>query len=102
MATDMVKYWKNNPDKWQRIKMSEAQALANQGYFVVAGWENPNPQKSGHVVVVVPGEEVNGGKWAPKVPVVLEMGPRKREVKYPINGSFGKDKRANVLFFYYK
>lgn len=101
-ATQMVAYWKNNPDKWQPIKMSEAQKLANEGYFVVAGWQNPNPQESGHVVLVVPGEEVGGSNWAPKIPVVLDMGFKRREIKYPINNSFGKKKRANVLFFYYK
>ena len=101
-ATQMVAYWKNNPDQWQPIKMSEAQKLANEGYFVVAGWQSPNPQKSGHVVLVVPGEEVTGSNWAPKIPVVLEMGYKKRETQCPINESFGIEKRANVLFFYYK
>lgn len=101
-ATQMVTYWENNPDKWPEIKMSEAQKLANEGYFVVAGWKNPEPGGSGHVVVVVPGETVKGSKWAPEVPVVLDMGRNMRHVKNAISGSFGPQKRPNVKFYYYK
>lgn len=52
----MVKYWMNNPSLWQEIAMSQAQGYANQGYFVVAGWINPNSNKSGHVVIIMPGQ----------------------------------------------
>lgn len=36
-ANDMIDYWSQNPSKWESIKMSEAQGLANEGWFVVAG-----------------------------------------------------------------
>jgi hypothetical protein len=55
-ANSMVKYWINNPSLWQEIAMSQAQGYANQGYFVVAGWINPNSNKSGHVVIIMPGQ----------------------------------------------
>lgn len=41
-------------------QMSQTQELANKGWFVVAGWQNPIPGESGHVVVIVPEAEQAG------------------------------------------
>lgn len=55
-ANDMVKHWRSHPDEWVRLESGEeAQRMANDGWFVVVGWVNPIPGKSGHVAVVVPG-----------------------------------------------
>ena len=100
-ANDMVKYWQNNPSHWEQISVSEAQQLANEGYFVVAGWINPSGG-SGHVVVVVPGEETYSPKWGCDVPQTMDTGGNKRTPSQPISDGFGPDKKDNVKFFKYK
>ena len=41
------------PSDWLRVAGPvEAQGLANQGYFVVISYENPNPSESGHIQIV--------------------------------------------------
>lgn len=101
-ANDMVKYWKNNPAQWESIRMAEAQRLANQGYFVVAGWINA--KGSGHVCLIVPGKEVkkNWNGISTYIPVTMDTGYGMRSKSQPINKSFGKNKHNEVVFFKYK
>ncbi len=100
-ANDMVKHWQSSPN-WQSISMSQAQDLANQGYFVVAG--KGNPSGSGHVVVVVPGtattQNWNGGSAS--VPNVMDTGLRKRTKSQPINYSWGTKDHSGIEFYKYK
>lgn len=98
-ANDIVDYWEIHPEKWESIKMSEAQKLANEGWFVVAGWKAA-PGKSGHVVVIVPGTEQVG--WGGKVPVAMDTGANMRSESQKLSLSFGKDKKDNIKFFKYK
>lgn len=98
-ANDIVEYWKKHPDKWESIKMSEAQKLANEGWFVVAGWQS-EPGHSGHVVVIVPGIEKTG--WGGKVPNTMDTGQNMRTTSQPLSRSFGLKKKDNVKFFKYK
>lgn len=102
VANDMVVYWKKTPNHWIPISVHDAQDYANKGYFVVGGWINPNPKEHGHVVVAVPGKGIVSARWGGKIPYVLEMGRGIREPKYGLNYSFGSDKIADVVFFYYK
>lgn len=97
----MVEYWKNSSN-WRSIPMSHAQALVNDGNFVVAGWINPVPGESGHVVAVVPGEEVYSKSWGGMVPVVMDTGKNKRFTSTSIANSFGSNKKPDVLFFIYE
>lgn len=101
-ANDIVKYWKNNPDQWESIEIGEAQRLANQGYFVVAGWINS--KGSGHVCLIVPGKEVkrNWEKVSTFIPVTMDTGYNMRSKSQPINKSFGKNKHSEVVLFKYK
>lgn len=39
---------------WRQIDFETAQRLANQGYFVLAVFENPNPAKPGHIAILRP------------------------------------------------
>lgn len=101
-ANDMVKYWKNHPEKWEIIRMEEAQELANQGFFVVAGWINT--KGSGHVCLVVPGKS-SRGKWNGSfttLPNTMDTGANMRHKFHSITGSFGKNKHSEVIFFKYK
>lgn len=39
---------------WRRVDAREAQALANQGFFVVGVYQNPDPHRPGHIAVIRP------------------------------------------------
>lgn len=99
-ANEMVKYWRAHPEHWQPIQLSEAQDLANQGYFVVAGYVAP--AGSGHVVVVVPGGGTISKSWGGLVPNTMDTGAGMRRNKTTLNFSFGKDKKGKIEFYYYK
>lgn len=91
-ANNMVDHWEAHPEKWESIEMSQAQQLANDGYFVVAGWKSA-PGKSGHVVVIVPGLLVYSGIWKDSLPVVMDTGCNMKTISQPLSHSFGKDKK---------
>ena len=57
---------------------------------------------SGHVVVVVPGEEGYSKNWGGKIPNVMDTGENKRFESQTINYSFGKYKISGVEFYKYK
>ena len=101
LANDMVRAWANNPGYWHSISLSEAQDYANRGYFVVAGYINPTG-RSGHVVVVVPGSMQESASWNCQVPVVMDTGGGRRRTSCLLSVGFGRDKKSNVVFFYYK
>ena len=101
-ANDMIDYWSQNPSKWEPIKMSEAQELANEGWFVVAGWKATSG--SGHVVVIVPGI-TNKGNWNGlyiNIPKAMDTGANMKTPSQGLNFSFGKKKHKDVIFFKYK
>jgi len=92
-ANQIVEYWRAS-SSWESITKSQAQSSANDGWFTVAGWYNPDG--SGHVVVIVPGTEKGG--W----PVDMDTGANMRSESQGLNYSFGKDKRDDVEYFRYK
>lgn len=52
--------WLIGPGKqrgWAEVDAKKAQTLANQGDFVLAVFQNPNPHRSGHVAVIRPSEK---------------------------------------------
>lgn len=102
LANEMISEWRKRPQNWIPIKLSEAQELANKGYFVVVGWKNPNAGSSGHVAVVVPGTEIRSSSWGGTVPVILEMGKGRRYPKKGLNYGFHHDKKPQIEIFYYK
>ena len=62
-----------------------AQDLANDGKLVIVAWKNPHPTDtdSGHVAVVVPPRQEDGGlfdatklKWKMKVPFIAQAGEK--------------------------
>ncbi len=101
LANDMVRAWANNPGYWHSISLSEAQSYANKGYFVVAGYINPTGG-SGHVVVIVPGNESYSYSWKCNVPTAMDTGYKKRYSAVPISNSFGPQKKNSVFIYYYK
>lgn len=101
-ANEMVKAWGANPHKWEKITIDQAQAYANAGLFVVAGWVNPNPNESGHVVVIVPGQAKIHKSSNQPMPRTMDTGGNKRGTHYYLYDSFGKSKLPHVVFYYYK
>lgn len=63
-ANEMVAYFARGEDGWRELdvwaSVREARQRAQQGFPVIAGWANPNPQQSGHVALVVPSPEGSG------------------------------------------
>ena len=82
--------------------MGEAQALANQGYIVVAGWHSLSDTESGHVALIVPGEEEMSGKWGCKVPMTMDTGEDHRWSCKKLSEGFGKNKKEKTKFYIYK
>ena len=101
-ANEVAEAWADNPNCWQAISLSDAQQYANDGYFVVAGYINPNPRRSGHVVVVVPGTEIVSKKWGIALPCIMDTGGSKRAVGISLGEGFGLDKKSDIKFYYYK
>jgi RHS repeat-associated protein len=107
-ANQMVEYMTNS-DNFEKIDMEDSQEAANNGEIVIAGWINPDPEESGHVAMVVPGNADLEGTWNKMkvstmeggVPNVMDTGVNKREESQSIRYSFGKGKQADVGFFKY-
>lgn len=59
--------------KWRKTNGNSAQFYANHGYLVIAGWRNPNYEKSGHVAIVRPGILTTSRKWSIRIPGVPKV-----------------------------
>ena len=62
-----------NDIEWSDIVGTSAQYYANHGYLVIAAWQNPNRQKSGHVAIVRPGMMGTSKKWGIRIPGVPKV-----------------------------
>jgi hypothetical protein len=72
---------------WRRVESwMAAQSLANQGQFVVICYENPNPKRSGHIVVVRPSLK-SAAALALEGPQVIQAATRNRS-DWPAAKSF--------------
>ncbi len=100
-ASQMVEQMQTSSN-WEQVSINEAQNLANQGHLVVAGWQNPNPNSSGHVMVVVPGSMVYDRRWDCMVPMVMDTGSSTRSSCQPLSGNMGSSKKNSTYFFKYK
>ena len=73
----------------------------NAGLYVVAGWENPNKNESGHVVVVLPESPRHNDRFNVDMPRILDTGVGRRGTHFYLDDGFGKSKIPNVEFYYY-
>jgi len=78
-ANAMFDFLTNTPQEWVACAGQSAAHYAGMGFLVIAAWKNPDPSKSGHVCVVLPGKCVGSNKWgiphtAPAVPKVANVG----------------------------
>lgn len=102
-ANEMVSHMRSSPD-WEQTALEDVQGLANKGEFIVAGWKNPVPTKSGHVSTIVPGQE-DMRVWNDTLrltPKMAEAGYNKRSWSMPLTGGFGADKHSTTDFYRYK
>lgn len=107
-ANDMVRAWRNGTGHWERIKggslketLQKVMETVNAGLYVVAGWENPNKNKSGHVVVVLPESPRHNDRFNVDMPRTLDTGYKRRGIYY-LDQGFGSDKILHIEFYYYK
>ncbi len=99
-ANEIVEYLsQSETGEWSGIAMSNVQEVVNKGGIVIAGTVNPIPGGSGHVVLLVPGTEVNSGSWGGLVPVAMDTGPNKKWASQGINHSWNPGSKDDVRFF---
>lgn len=101
-ANEMISHMQTSKD-WEVVALNEAQDLANKGEFVVAGWQNSVPSKSGHVATIVPGQETMrlwNNEWQ-SIPNMAEAGYNNRSYSLPLTGGFGKNKHSTTKFYKY-
>lgn len=99
LATDQIIHMRSSSN-WKSMETSAVQAGANAGKIIIGGTTAPSGT-SGHVVLIVPGTEVQSGKWGGKVPVAMDTGPSKKWAKKGINYSWGSGSKDSVEFFEY-
>ncbi len=71
-------------------------AFANKGFLVLAGWENPEKAKAGHVSICVPGKIYWSPQFKSFVPNVANVG-RTNFSKRPASYAFGKDSKPSYF-----
>lgn len=95
-------------DKWDNIGACDKQATltagqdyANSNHCVVAVWKNPDPKKSGHICLVLPGSLSAGwgGMMVPNAANFAMDAPQLNFVCKRLSGAFSSDKKASVFLF---
>ena len=64
----------------------------------VAGWENPNKNESGHVVVILPGTGKYNKHWGVEMPPMMDTGVGRRGTHYYLDDGF-ENLRFQMLNF---
>jgi hypothetical protein len=110
---DKLKAAAASPDsKWRSLSFSDdpaaafknAQDLANEGKLVIVAWKNPHPTAtdSGHIAVVAPSRQEDGGlydatalKWKMRVPFIAQAGDKVKDYM-PLGDGFGPAKKVGI------
>jgi len=74
--------------EWKPVVMSSVQTGANSGHIILGGTINPIANKSGHIIMIVPGQEVDSFNWNGLVPQGMDAGKKKKWSKNGINESW--------------
>jgi len=102
-ANEMFDFLTNNKQEWIPCEGQSASHYACSGFLVVAAWKNPDPAKSGHVCIVIPGKCVGSNKWGipqsnPTIPKVANVSrPELCRLDRGANYSFGEQPTYFVL-----
>lgn len=109
-ANDMIDYMRSSPE-WVKIQktsdiaasLKSIQDMANKGHFIIASWQNGIPGESGHVSVIMRGNDMLYSRnYGCDVPYTLDTGPGRRTDNCGLNYGFGANKWNDMEFFYYK
>ncbi len=89
---------------FQKVSVDEAEQQAANGAVVIAGWKNPNPDKSGHIDVVGAGTGYKGGFYGSHNLIMIGNSifalKDSWEKRGNVASSFGKN--ASPTYFLYK
>ena len=103
----MIDYMRSSPE-WVKIEktsdiaasLKSIQDMANKGYFIIASWKNAMPGGSGHVSVILTGEEMEySGTYDCNVPYTMDTGPGHRSIPIKLSEGFGVAKWTIWNFF---
>jgi hypothetical protein len=72
LANEMVKFMSDPKNGWISVSDDVAQAHANSGVIVIAGWSNP--EGHGHVALVLPGILEKSHSFGRAVPKIVNVG----------------------------
>lgn len=100
-ASATVRTLRKEKDGWHKITIKEAHDLANQGYPVIAGWENPESNKSGHLNIILP-TTLKFNSNDPYHSIEVRNAGTENYKRVVLTQTYGKDKLKNVEFFVYK
>jgi len=108
MANDMCKYFPTSLE-WEEIPgPAGVQKLANELKIVIAckpefGVKSSGLSRHGHVVMVLPGEEVYSEEdWKEMVPIVIDTGENRRRVGWELGKSWSIRAKKEVKYYLYK
>lgn len=84
---------------WHRVEsVEQVQYLANQGWFVVGVYVNPDPKQSGHIVIVRPSDTATVERLEGHGPQVAEASYH-NHINWSVKGSFAKEHYADVHYY---
>ncbi len=75
----------------------QAQAFANEGQFVVAAWENPNPHRPGHIAILRPSTKSEAA-LAAEGPQETQSGTR-NYLSTSVSVGFRRHKADSIRYF---
>lgn len=88
---------------WKSLtNMQEAQKLANEGNFIVATFQSPNPKKPGHIAIIRPAEKTLE-QLLLQGPDIIQAGSQNK-LSWNVKAGFEHHKGAwpnNIKYFYH-
>jgi len=84
---------------WHRVEsLEQVQYLANQGWFVVGVYVNPDPKQGGHIVIVRPSDTATVDRLKAHGPQVAEASYH-NHINWSAKGSFAREHYADVHYY---
>ena len=97
-ANDMVDRLESS-DNFEEVELDEVNELANDGQIVIAGKKETD--ESGHVALMVPGEEEYSGTWQQNVPMTMDTGYGKRWSQDKLSKSWKASAKSGITYYKY-
>lgn len=93
---------------WRKVSgtnvLEKAQKAANKGYMVLAAYKNPNPQRAGHIVCIMPSRiSIDSiAVWGPKVIQSSRVNSSNVSFRIAFKRVLNGWPATNVQFFYHE